>query len=209
MLFARYRKTIDSGELPPDDLLWALVYHWGNVGWSADVRYLKYLLNEVLTSRNLTILECGSGLTTVLLGVIADRQSHQLISLEHHSEWHDRMCGRLLKERIQNATVYHCPLKNHGDFEWYDVSPCNFLDTPLIDLVVCDGPPAQTRGGRLGLPFVLGSALREGCVIAVDDTHRPSERRILDHWNMHFDLVPDASRSEGHFKVLVFRTSKP
>ncbi len=129
--------------MPSDRLLKTLVYNWGNVGFSADIRYLKFLLKEALRATDRTVLECGSGLTTLLLGVVADRQSHRHIALEHHSGWYERMHETLKKEEVKNTTVHYCPLKDYGTFEWYEISDVDIPDQPLIDLVICDGPPAR------------------------------------------------------------------
>lgn len=189
--------------MPSDRLLRTLVYNWGNVGFSADIRYLKFWLRETLTTTDRTVLECGSGLTTLLLGVVADRQSHTHLSLEHDSGWYERMHGTLNAEGVKNTTVHYCPLKDYGEFEWYGISDVGIPDEPVIDFVICDGPPAQTRGGRVGLPYVLGSRFADGCIIAADDAHRTGEREIMSRWMSDFGLREDAARSDAHFKILL------
>jgi hypothetical protein len=203
MYFRRFTTEVRAGRLPSDALLNKLVYHWGNSGWSADFSYLKLLLKELLESRNRTVLECGSGLTTVLLGVVADLNAHRMFSLEHHPEWRERISRALASNGVRNATVHFCPLKDYGDFEWYDVSGLPLPDEAPFNLVICDGPPANTKGGRVGLPYVFASRLQKGCVIVADDTHRPAERAILDKWMADFAMVPDDARSMQHFRSLV------
>jgi len=49
-------------------------------------------------------------------------------------------------------------------------------------LVVCDGPPADTPGGRYGLVPVMREHLSRGCVILLDDAEREHERTIALRW---------------------------
>lgn len=205
-LLSDYRACILSGHIPSDDLLNSLVYHWGNAGWSSDCSYLKRLLLEIMQRENLVILECGSGLTTLLLGIVADRQQHRIIACEHLHDWQHRMADILTKEGIKNAEVLWCPLIDYGVFDWYDTTKINLMPNTLVDLVICDGPPGQTRGGRSGLPYLLSTQFRDRCLILVDDTHRTSDKEILHQWMIDFNLLPDEQRSDdAHFKVLIFR----
>ena len=204
---ARYDATIRKGEVPSDELLKSLVYHWGNSGWSADHRYLKRLIEETLNSNGKLVLECGSGLSTLLLGKICDLRSHKLFALEHHRDWESRMNKALQRARVRNAIVCHCPIKNYGDFDWYDISGCRSNLEKGIDLVICDGPPGNTRGGRTGLPYVLDSNFRPGCLVLADDAHRPAEQSMIEQWLADFSCRVDEARSDANFKALIFQIS--
>lgn len=203
--FARYRKAIQKGKVPGDALLNALVYHWGNAGWSADPSYLRALIGECLAARHLTILECGSGLTSVLLGVVAVHQSHSIISIEHNREWLSCTRKRLAKCHLNPETVIYCPLKAYGTFNWYDVTSVDLLRQPVIDVVVCDGPPGSTRGGRVGLPYVLKHAFRPVCRVYLDDAHRSSEQSAISQWQRDFHCTVARNGKARHFTTLTFR----
>lgn len=207
--FRQFRKIVNAGKFPNDTLLRSLVYRWGNAGWSADISYLRRLLEEMLAARQYTVLECGSGLTTVLLGVVADRQGHKILSLEHHPGWHERISETLEKASIKSVDIYYCPLKDYGKFDWYDLAAGGFPNDCEFDLVICDGPPGTTKSGRLGLPYVMASSFRDHCVIIADDAHRPGERQAINHWISDFNIVLDKNRSHEHFDTLVFNRSSP
>jgi hypothetical protein len=49
-------------------------------------------------------------------------------------------------------------------------------------LVVCDGPPYDTKGGRYGLVPRMRERLQPGCVILLDDAYREQERAIARRW---------------------------
>ena len=51
-----------------------------------------------------------------------------------------------------------------------------------FSLVICDGPPSRTLGGRYGLVPVMRTRLKAGCVILLDDAEREHERQIARLW---------------------------
>jgi hypothetical protein len=81
-----------------------------------------------------TVLETGSGLTTIVMGM-AGAEVH---ALEHDLSWFRKT--RTLVERygLTNVHLRYAPLQEHVTGIWYglpDGFPTDF------DLVVCDGPP--------------------------------------------------------------------
>lgn len=72
------------------------------------------------------------------------------------------------------------PLKDYGDFCWYDAPLESMPDS--FSLVICDGPPGATKGGRYGLVPFMRDRLRSGCVILLDDAEREEERTIAARW---------------------------
>jgi hypothetical protein len=156
-----------------------LIRGWGNDGWSALDEYLAASLQAALAARG-PILECGSGLSTLLIGAVAQRIGQRHFALEHTPEWADRVKHELSRFAIDSVTVCVCPLRDFGDFAWYDVSGVALPDD--IALALCDGPPGETKGGRIGLVPTLRHRLRPGCVILLDDAERPEERAVADRW---------------------------
>ena len=51
-----------------------------------------------------------------------------------------------------------------------------------FQLIVCDGPPGHTLGGRYGLLPIVGNRLRKGAVILLDDAERSEEQVALRRW---------------------------
>ena len=164
---------------PGDTTLRDLVYGWGNEGWSAREEYLAACLAEADRTQG-PVLECGSGLSTLLLGVALERQGRALWSLEHEPGWGERVRRALEAWRVGGVRVPVAELRNYGDYDWYDPPLAEMPDR--FALVICDGPPAQTRGGRYGLVPVLGSRLGHGAVILLDDADRDLERDTVSRW---------------------------
>lgn len=157
-----------------------LVYGWNNDSWSAETDLLRGCIQEALGIVG-PILECGSGLTTLVLGVVAQRTGNRVLTLEHMSEWARRVRVRLERHRIDSVQILESPLIEHGGFSWYE-PPLEAMST-TFGLVVCDGPPAQTPGGRYGLIPVMRNCFKAGAVILLDDAEREAEQTTASRWS--------------------------
>ena len=128
-------KTYDN---VPDDLLNKLIFCWGNEGWSSGLYLLKKML--FLVSRNNgVVLECGSGLSTILIGIAALRSDVFVVSLENDKQWFSKVNRHLKLFGINNVNINFTPLKNYGEYSWYSVS--EQIMKNQYSLVFCDGPP--------------------------------------------------------------------
>lgn len=147
---------------------------WGNQGVSADVDFVRAAL-AYAERTDAPILECGSGLTTIALGVRAGLG--QVWALEHDEEWARKARHVLSASRAGGARVVHAPLRSYGDASWYTV-PEGLPES--FGLVLCDGPPtARTFGGRAGLWTVLDERVKEATVL-LDDAERDSEAVLIE-----------------------------
>ncbi len=175
---------LPPNEMPSDELLNALVRGWNNDNFVATPQYLRAVA-ESCAGATLPILECGSGLTTVVCAAIAARRGVEMWTLEHNCAWLARV--RKATARIAPGSLHllATPLRSYGEFDWYD-APIGRMPA-RFGLVICDGPPGTTRGGRYGLVPVLSARLVPGSLLLVDDAHREAERAIIENWAQ---LVP-------------------
>jgi len=182
VVFRRWMKrllVLDDPADPPERVIQGLVAGWGNRKMSA----LEDFISAALLHARQTdgpILECGSGLSTVLLGLAADRAGRRLFSLENDSFWAEKVRGILRRYGISSVEVLASELRSYGAYSWYD-PPFDALPKDF-SLVVCDGPQGTTPGGRYGLLPLMRAHLRPGCIILLDDAHRPAEREIGARW---------------------------
>ena len=174
----RYIKAKNTEEIT-DDLLGELIYGWGNAGWSAKEEYIKEILRYSYEGKG-PILECGSGLSTILCGNIADTVGREIHTLEHMPLYANQVSETLKRYGIKSVRLHVTDLKNHGSFSWYD-PPMETMPRDF-SMVICDGPPGGTPGGRYGLLAVMKGYLRSGCVIVLDDANRSEEAEILSLW---------------------------
>jgi hypothetical protein len=195
------RRAVDAfrrsmGEIEPS-VLRDLVYGWGNEGMSVEQEYLAATITEAMAAKG-PILECGTGLSTLVLSLIAERRDVDVWSLEEDDAYGREVAARVA--RFHGAIrILHAPLTRYGDYEWYLVPPN--LPTGFT-LVVCDGPSPRCRGGRYGLIPVLGKRLAPGCVILLDDAMRATERAILVQWARNLGTTPTLLGQEKPFAVV-------
>jgi hypothetical protein len=192
---------------PASDVMSDLVYGWGNEDWSASVEYLTGCLKEVLLCDG-SILECGSGLTTVTVGVIAERAGSTVYSLENDEPWLDRVSRYLAKYQITSVHLLLSPLKDYGSFSWYAPPLGSMPDR--FSLVICDGPPGDTRGGRYGLLPIMKERLAPGCIIMLDDARRREEQAIAARWAEELDATIELRGSKDpYFRIGDLKSEEP
>jgi hypothetical protein len=175
----RFAADPEAALAPGNGVLAELIWAWGNTGWSAQEEYLRVCITQAINSDGPT-LECGSGLSTLLLGVVAQRRGFEHWALEHQREWSVRVRKSLSRYGLHAVRVSTAPLKHYDGFDWYD-PPLAQMPSHFA-LVVCDGPPSGTLGGRYGLVPVMREHLRPGCVILLDDAWREDERAVARRW---------------------------
>lgn len=164
----------------PTQLVADLIYGWGNEGWSAKPELLSHIL-EAFRRFDGTALECGSGISTLLLATIARRTGARLFSLEHDPSWLEAIKKRSESLGLPSSGLVHAPLKDFGTYSWYDTEG-RLPNDAGFDLVLCDGPPESTHGGRYGLLPKIHSKLLPGAQVILDDAHRKSESVVLERW---------------------------
>jgi hypothetical protein len=173
-------RTLRRGQLPNQRSIERLVRSWRNEAWSADSALLAALLTWLPRSTG-PILECGSGLSTLVLATAASVARRDLWTLEHDPRWAARVSRELQPHLSSCATVLLAPLRDYGSYDWYAPDPAALPTS--IGFVLCDGPPGDTRGGRYGLVPELRNRMRSGCIVILDDTQRPEEHSIVRRWS--------------------------
>lgn len=141
-----------------------LVEAWGNE-WAAAPGFLAAAAK--LAPECGPVLECGSGLTTLVLGA-AGIEVH---ALEHDLGWYRRVRAALDRYGITSVRLTYAPLDESG---WYR-SP--FGPSTEFGLVVIDGPPRAY--GRDGLFRVLGHAIGDA-VWLMDDADDPAQMAMIE-----------------------------
>jgi len=166
-------------------------------GWAASPDFLALLARHALLSRPRVIVECGSGVSTVVLARACERnQCGHVWSLEHLPEMASFTREWLAEHGVgAYATVVDAPLLPHTidglDGRWYSAAG---LPNQPIDMLVVDGPPAAT--GRLARypagPCLFPRLALRGAVF-VDDAHRGDERAMIARWEVEFPAMSRTS----------------
>lgn len=175
----RFLDTPEACLQPGNSTLTELIYGWGNEAWSAREEFLACCIRYALAAKG-AILECGSGLSTLLIAAVLKQQNQAHWALEHKPEWAMRVQS-YLNDYGLHAHLTTSSLKDYGEYCWYD-APLISLPHHL-SLIVCDGPPHRTKGGRYGLVSVLKEQIISGCIILLDDAYRQDELNIAEKWS--------------------------
>lgn len=156
-------------------------------GWALKPTGLLQLLDLALAGSVRTVVECGSGVSTVYLAWLLRQQpGARVIALEHHAEFADVTRERLQHLGLQGvAEIRLAPLEpttvGAWSGDWYALDAVR--DLAAIDLLLVDGPPQST--GKLArypaLP-VLEARISPTGVVLLDDVNRREERAVLEAW---------------------------
>jgi predicted O-methyltransferase YrrM len=159
-------------------------------GWAASPDFLAVLMRHALSAKPDMVVECGSGVSTVVLArALQINGRGHLYSLEHLAEHAARTRDLLERHGVASfATVLDAPLRTQGigsrQWPWY--SP-EGLPEARIDMLVIDGPP-WTAGALARYPAgpFLFPRLASSATVFLDDAARPDERAVLDRWQSEF-----------------------
>ena len=155
-------------------------------GWSCSPDHLNILADLILNHKPVTLVDCGSGISTLVMAAMVKHQGHgHVYALEHNAEYAGLTRALLQRHGLEGkATILDAPLQNHTinnkNWLWYggaDRLPAS------IDLVHIDGPPAhQQRMARFPTLPMLKSKLLPHALLILDDAYRLDERQTLASW---------------------------
>lgn len=158
---------------------------------------ILHILNEIFINDRRTIIEFGSGISTLYLAWAARKIDARLLSIEENEGWCDKVKDMLQ----QNGLDGFCDLQpvacrevrmNGYMCRWYDVERVKrIIEQQRFDLVIVDGPTAYQKGqetARRPAIDVLRDNLAETYAIFLDDAMRPGERRVLEAWEASLGL---------------------
>lgn len=155
-------------------------------GWAGSPDFLLALAEDVRARRPRTVVECSSGVSTLVIARMLQRvgQGH-VYSLEHDPEYAARTRALVERHGLSAwSTVVDAPLSGAGaPTPWYSLD--RLPDAGPIDLLVVDGPP-EAVGPLARAPALdrLGPRLAARCAIVVDDADRPDETEMLRRWTL-------------------------
>jgi predicted O-methyltransferase YrrM len=161
---------------------------------------VAFVVNELLINKRNSIMEFGSGISTVIIAraMKVHGMNAKLVSVESDKEWSD-LTGELLEKEGLTSYVelIHAPL-THRDWKgrsllWYDELTLRerLRSFTPVDMVLIDGPAAYNQHYGLNryfaMPF-LKDRLAENHCIFLDDANRDGEKQVLDYWKNEYGM---------------------
>ncbi|MEN9840102.1 MAG: hypothetical protein RL177_1581 [Bacteroidota bacterium] len=155
-------------------------------GWAASPELLTQILMIVKSHQPTSVLELGSGASTIAIPYMLERWGQgSMISIDHDADFAEKTRHNLSIHEHQNISLHHCALRpvtvNGTGYRWYDLSQVTLPHR--IDLLIVDGPPLQTNPlARYPALPLLWDRLSDGAIILMDDTDRADEQEIVRRW---------------------------
>jgi hypothetical protein len=176
--------------------------------WALNAAGLLRLLHLIEQQQPKTILELGSGTSSVWIAYALERSGGRLVSVDHAPEFAELTRSMLAMHGLEHvAEVRHAPLRqlrmDGRDFRWYAAEA--FTDLSEVGLLVVDGPPGGT-GPAARYPALreLESRLSSRATVFLDDADRPDEQEILRQWTGAVPGLVRDRRSVDRHAVLTY-----
>lgn len=156
-------------------------------GWAGSPDFLAKIVELILKEKPLFVLEAGSGVSSVIIGLALKLNNYgKSISLEHDIHYANITKENMVINELEiKSVVKHCPLIEYNNLEqkwkWYDINELNF--TNKIDILIVDGPPRVTQElARYPAIPILHEYFADRFSILLDDSKRDDEAIIIQKW---------------------------
>jgi len=156
--------------------------------WAASPDFLHIITDILLDRKPLTVVECGSGVSSVVIGYLLKKNGRgHLYSLENSDVYAIKNTELICRHRLNNqVSILHAPLTemtiNDEQKKWYDTTQITTIQS--IDILIIDGP----TGHRYPALPILHTQLSENALIIVDDCNRKKDRENVLKWQHEFGL---------------------
>lgn len=173
--------------------------------WAASPDFLQIIIKILLEKKPLTVIECGSGVSSVVIGYLLEKngQGH-LYSLENSDVYTTKNKTLIQQHTLGNqVSILHAPLIqmdiNDEQKKWYNTN--QIADIQSIDMLIVDGP----AGDRYPVLPILHQRLSDNAIIIIDDCNREKDRENVLRWLREFPLEVEWLDTEKGTAVLEWR----
>ena len=181
-------------------------------GWAIGGECAHLLVSVVLIKRPVSIVEAGSGLSTLLMAHALESLGGDghVVSLEHDKLWLEKSQAMVDEHGLSSRVrIVHAPIVDvrlgEDVFPWYDLSSADLPDS--IDLLFIDGPPESTGPlARYPALPLLFERLPVGASVVMDDASREGERAAVQRWETEFPGLEVRFHNDSKGTVEITRT---
>lgn len=156
--------------------------------WSLDRFTVELLWRALQRDQPTRILECGSGVSTIVFGWYArQRTAHGgapvwIVSLEQEASFSDWTNELLYEQGLSRyARVLYAPLSKRWTYMIDPAAIWDALQGDTVDYILIDGP-AGPEGCRTFTLQQLAPFCSSGAKWFLDDALRDGELRVLESW---------------------------
>lgn len=176
--------------------------------WAASPDFLRAITQHALANKPKTVVECSSGVSTLVLARCMQLNgAGHVYSMDHEEEFAEKTRQNLIRLGLNDwATVYHAPLRTHNisGEEWLWYSHEKLPSNLKINMLVIDGPIGTLRKNiRYSAGPLLFPLLEDNAYVLLDDASRPDEKEIVEAWKNEFKLASHFITTEKGCSVLI------
>jgi len=142
---------------------------------------------EMARTARADILECGSGLSTLVMGLALKGREHKLYVLENDLRWIERVNIWLERYGATNVNLIYAPLMPRHSGAWYGVEPAELPGS--FAAVLIDGPKRGPGVNRDAVFEVLDSAIRGARTWLVDDIELDEQWEGLKRYSREWHAI--------------------
>lgn len=165
--------------------------------WAVSPDISLILITEILSIRPKTIIDFGSGISTLIsryaLDLIDDSadSERKILSFDHEKKFVEATINEVSRHKFSwNPKIIYAPLSitkiKDCDFEFYETTELDSI--PEIDLVFIDGP--HGKNGILdrypAIPVILNKLSMNGVIIIDDTKNFPESQKLVRMWREEF-----------------------
>lgn len=173
-------------------------------GFASSPDFLVTIYEAIKTYQPKNILECGSGLSTLIMGYTVEGQETNLFSLEQSNDEVTRTKNLINHHGLKfNLYLNHSPLTEYKDSKWYDIS--NISLPKVFDLIILDGPYEFDNYGvyRKHSLGNLSPYISDKTIIIMDDAKR--DMPIIETWKKEYKLSVEFLNTEKGTVIIKFQ----
>lgn len=176
-------------------------------GWAISPDAASVYISKILKLKPNTILETGSGVSTLLAALALKQVGRgRVIALEHDAAFRTKTISMLYDYGVANySQVILAPLKTSNvegaSYKYYTSDCLNHLSEKSIDLILVDGPPSSIgKRARWPLFHSFSKYFNDKATLLMDDLIREDDKMTLREWHSQglvTDLIEDHSCEKG------------
>ena len=170
--------------------------------WAASPDFLQIVSEIILEKKPKTIVECGSGVSSVVMGYLLEKNNGgRVFSLENKKEFYEKNKRLIARHNLEKyvsivyAPLVECKVKDNLH-EWYDVA--QVADLESIEVLIVDGP----AGNRYPVLPLLFNQLSDNVFVIIDDCKREKDGENVLQWLAEFPFEAEWMDTEKGTCVL-------
>lgn len=167
---------------------------------SLKMKHLSALLNNICIHRRSSILEFGSGISTILMARLMklNKITGHIISIDENAEWQKVISSYLEEEGLIDFVMFvHAPAEKNSKTQnalgYNQEIVFAALNDRKFDLILIDGPSAWNQSNKMSrltnFEF-FENHLSDNFTIFLDNANRPGESALAQKIIAEFGIKP-------------------